>query len=123
MKPDWIKFRYMNIKALDVFSNLITDSLAFDKCKLDASMISVMGDVKKLQIISCDMSGELQLPVSLEELHLIYTLEDVEELKAINLGDIKELTISGDIVSTPEGKEYINELKKTIKIKTVGPTL
>lgn len=131
LNPDWIKFKYLQINDLSVFNKIKTDSIAFDKCKLDTSVLDNMNQVntgiKKLQIISCDLTGKLSFSnfKNLEELQVIYTLDTFAELVDLteNLG-IKKLVISGDLVKDKESKEQINQVRKRgIKVDIVGPVI
>jgi len=130
LNPDWIKFKFIKINDLTQFNSIETDSIAFDKCSLSTNIINnwpSSDKIKKLQIVSCDVTGglvSLSNFTNLEELHLIYTLDDYQDVIEI-IKDIKlnKLVISGDLMSG-EGKKYFNELKsKGIKIETVGPVI
>lgn len=131
INADWVKFRFMKINNLNPFSDIITNSLSFDKCYLLDNIFSVVPkSVKKLRFLSTDIKPEL-LDLSnfkdLTELHLIYTLDNFDELKTIieNNKDnkLEKLVISGDLFSTKESKEYLKELKKNKKIEIEGPIL
>jgi hypothetical protein len=131
LNPDWVKFKYLNIKTLSNFDKIKTDSIAFDKCKLDTSVLDEMNkvnpNIKKLQIISCDLTGSLGFSQfqNLEELHIVYTLDTIEELKDLteNL-KIKKLVLSGDLIRDKEAKAQVNQLRKNgIKIDIVGPVI
>jgi len=131
LNPDWIKFKYLTIKTLRNFNKIKTDSIAFDKCKLDTSVLDEMNtvnpNIKKLQIISCDLTGELGFSQfeNLEELHIVYTLDTIEELKDLteNL-KIKKLVLSGDLVRDKEAKAQINQVRQRgIKVDIVGPVI
>lgn len=124
LSPDWIKFKFIDIKTLKDF-DIETDSYAFDKCKLDQSVledIKLKGNLKNLQFISCELSQiDLSIFDTLEELHLVYSIED-EDLNDI-IGDInlKKLVISGDLMSNTDNKNYVSDLKrKGIKVEVVG---
>jgi len=128
--PDWIKFKFMKINSLSVFEKMKTESIAFDKCKFNASILedlSNISDISKLQIISCDIMGDIRLDKysKLEELHLIYTLDDIEDLdKSIRgLENLKKLVISGDLITNKSDKEFISSLKKKMKVEIVGPVI
>ena len=131
LTPDWIKFKYISINSLANFDKIKTDAIAFDKCKFNTSVLEEMNksnpNIKKLQIISCDLVGDLSFSQfkNLEELQVIYTLDTFEELKDLteNLG-IKKLVISGDLVKDKESKEQINLVRKQgIKVEIVGPVI
>jgi len=131
LNPDWIKFKYLTIKTLRNFNKIKTDSIAFDKCKLDTSVLDEMNtvnaNIKKLQIVSCDLTGELGFSQfkKLEELHIVYTLDTIEELKDLteNLG-IKKLVLSGDLIKDKESKIQVNQLRQRgIKVEIVGPVI
>ncbi len=131
LNPDWIKFKYLTINTLSNFDKVKTDSIAFDKCKLDTSVLDEMNkinpDIKKLQIVSCDLTGALAFSAfkKLEELQIIYTLDTIDELKDLteNLG-IKKLVISGDLIKGKESKEQLNQVRKRgIKVEIVGPVI
>lgn len=122
---DWVKFRYLSINSLDIFKNLNTTSYSFDKCKISNDLIKELPDnIKKLQIISCDISEINLNNIKLDELHLIYTLDSIDELvKCIENIDVKILTISGDLAGK-ENKSILNSIKsKGVKIKIVGPVI
>jgi hypothetical protein len=126
MQPDWIKFKFLSIKDLSVFKNLKSDSYAFDKCEFKGDILSSLPeDVKKLQLISCDTSVlNLSSMKDLDELHLIYTMNDEDLIPTIRGLKIKKLCISGDLLSLSENKSYINDLKKQgVKIEIVGPII
>lgn len=131
LSPDWIKFKYLTINSLTNFDKIKTDAIAFDKCKLDTSVLEEMNNsnpnIKKIQIISCDLTGSLGFSQfkNLEELQIVYTLDTFAELKDLteNLG-IKKLVISGDLVKDKESKEQINQVRKRgIKVEIVGPVI
>jgi hypothetical protein len=131
LNPDWVKFKYLNIKTLSNFDKIKTDSIAFDKCKLDTSVLDEMNkvnpNIKKLQIISCDLTGSLGFSQfqNLEELHIVYTLDTIEELKDLTKNlKIKKLVLSGDLIRDKEAKAQVNQLRKNgIKIDIVGPVI
>jgi hypothetical protein len=124
---EWVKFKNLKIKTLNGFENIKTDSISFDKCKFDSSLFesisSVNPDIKKLQLVSCDVDNlQISSLTNLEELHLIFTIDSLEDVREILLnGNIKKLVISGDLATN---KPLISELKKRgIKIETVGPVI
>ncbi len=131
LNPDWIKFKYLTINTLTNFDKLKTDSIAFDKCQFNTKILdeinSINPEIKKLQIVSCDISGELNLTgfKNLEELHFIYALDDLAQLKDLteNL-KVKKLVLSGDLIKDKESKAYINSLKQRgMKVEIVGPVI
>lgn len=131
LNPDWVKFKYLVIKTLSNFDKIKTDSIAFDKCKLDTSVLDEMNkvnpNIKKLQILSCDLTGELGFSQfeNLEELHIVYTLDTIEELRDLteNL-KIKKLVLSGDLIRDKEAKAQINQVRQQgIKVEIVGPVI
>jgi hypothetical protein len=90
-------------------------------------MNKVNPNIKKLQIVSCDLTGELGFSQfeKLEELHIVYTLDTIEELKDLteNLG-IKKLVLSGDLIRDKEAKAQINQVRQRgIKVEIVGPVI
>jgi hypothetical protein len=122
---EWVKFKYMIINSFEPFKSIKTDSLSFDRCKFDAKILQDL-ELKKLQIISCDLKGDLDLSIfkNLEELHLIYTLDELEYLKnAIEGTNLKKLVVSGDLFTSKEGKDYLKSLKNEIKVELVGPLI
>jgi hypothetical protein len=131
LNPDWVKFKYLTINTLSNFDKIKTDSIAFDKCKLDTSVLDEMNksnpNIKKLQIVSCDLTGELGFSQfeNLEELHIVYTLDTIEELRDLteNL-KIKKLVLSGDLIRDKEAKAQINQVRQRgIKVEIVGPVI
>lgn len=124
---EWVKFKNLKIKTLNGFENIKTDSISFDKCKFDSTLFesisSVNPDIKKLQLVSCDVDNlQISSLTNLEELHLIFTIDSLEDVKEMLLnGNIKKLVISGDLATN---KSLISDLrKKGIKIETVGPVI
>ncbi len=131
LNPEWVKFKFLTINTLEEFNRIKTDSIAFDKCKFNTKIFEDINksnpDIKKLQIISCDVSGDMNLSQfkKLEELHVIYTIDSLGELKDLteNLS-IKRLVLSGDLIKDKSSKEYIQVIrKKGIKIEIVGPVI
>jgi len=131
LNPDWVKFKYLTINSLSNFDKIKTSSIAFDKCKLDTSVLEEMNkinpNITKLQIVSCDLTGELAFSEfkNLEELHIIYTLDTIEELRKLteNL-KIKKLVLSGDLIKNKESKAQINQVRQRgIKVDIVGPVI
>ena len=128
---DWVKFKMLNIKSLENFEKIKTDSIAFDKCKFNTSIIDQIYNfnpgVKKLQLISCDLSGDLSFSKfsDLEELHLIYTLDNPEDLiLAVSNLKLKSLIISGDLTNSKEVKSLIGRLKSGgCKVEIKGPQI
>jgi hypothetical protein len=126
MTPDWIKFKFLNIKDLSDFKNLKTSSIAFDKCKFSGSVLDIFKDeLEKLQLISCDISNiNISELKNLKELHLIYTCDEDEFIDTVSPLSIKKLVISGDLLSKKDNKLFVNKLKSMgIKIEIVGPVL
>lgn len=128
MNIDWIKFKYLTIDTISNFSNINSKSIAFDKCKFSSSIFddSSMNDIKKLQIVSCDVTGDINLSSfkNLEEVQFIYTFDSFEPIPKILEGtNIKKLVISGDL-SNSVSKPLINSLRKrNIKVEIVGPVI
>ncbi len=128
---EWIKFKFIKIKTLTGFQNVKTDSIAFDKCKFDTNIfeeiLSINPNIKKLQILSCDMTGDLHLSkfTELEELQIIYTLDSLMDMKeAFTNLNIKKLVISGDLIVDKQTKDYISELRRGgLKVEIVGPQI
>jgi aspartate carbamoyltransferase catalytic subunit len=61
---------------------------------------------------------------NLEELHLVYTINDEELIPIVQNMNLKKLVISGDLLSTKENKSLLNDLKKKgVKIEIVGPVI
>jgi hypothetical protein len=120
---DWVKFKFIDIKTLKDFK-IKTSSFAFDKCKISQSVleeIKGMG-VSKLQFISCELE-EIDLSIfgTLDELYIIYTLDD----KTLSdfIGDLKinKLVISGDLMSDKDNKKYLSALRKNgVKVEVEG---
>ena len=123
---DWIKFKFMSLSSLDSFSRIKMDSIAFDKCKFDSTLLKDLAnkDIKKLQILSCDISGGIDVSMfdKLEELQIIYTLNSIDDIDLDSL-NIKKLVLSGDIV-TKDSKVKINKLKQRgVKVEIIGPVI
>ena len=131
LNPDWIKFKFLTINTLNNFEKIKTDSIAFDKCKFNSNLFddinSINPNIKKLQIISCDLEGQIDFSniKNLEELHMIYTLDNIDELKDLSENlNIKKLVLSGDLIKDKECKKYINSLKqKGMRVEIVGPII
>ena len=126
LTPEWVKFKFINIKTAEPFKNIKVKSLAFDKCKLNNNVLRSFKDelgLNKIQINACTISDlNLSELGELEELHLIYTLDPSDFSKAIEGLKVKSLHLSGDLVS--ENKELIKSLKsKGVKIQIVGPVI
>ena len=126
MEPDWIKFRYMKLNTLQDFSQIKTESLAFDKCQIKKVVFDTLPEgVKNLQLISCETDGvDFSKLENIQELHLVYTINDEELIPSVRGLNLKKLVISGDLLSLSENKSFINDLKKKgVKIEIVGPVI
>lgn len=126
MEPDWIKFKYMKLNTLKDFSQIKTESLAFDKCQIKKVVFDTLpSNVKKLQLISCETEGvDFSTLKEIEELHLVYTINDEELIPTVTGLNLKKLVVSGDLLSLSENKTFINNLKKKgVKIEIVGPII
>jgi hypothetical protein len=118
--PNRCQFRITGFKQ-----KLYKYHLIENKMILDEYIQTSYENIKKLQIISCDANNfDLSTFKNLEELHLIYTLDSLEELsKTIDPLNLSKLVISGDLVSGKEGKSFINELKRKMKVEIIGPVI
>ena len=128
--PDWIKFKYITISTLEPFSNLLTKSIAFDKCKFDGSVIDTIQDAKsqleKLQFISCDINNTVSFKRfrKLKELHLIFSLDSIDQILRGLPAGLEKLVISTDLLQTPVDKQKLAKLKESgLKIETIGPKI
>jgi hypothetical protein len=127
LNPNWIKFKFLKLNSADAFSNIKTNSLAFEKCQLNSDVLQqfckAFGEIKKLQFVNCNLdSVDFNNLGDLDELHLIFTLKSNQlESKLQNL-NFKKLVISTDVANA--NKKFINSLKaKGKKIETVGPNI
>lgn len=126
LKLEWIKFKFINIADLSGFDKLKSDSIAFDKCKITNDSVREFcagKQIKRLQLTSCDIDDLDLSGLNIDELQLLYTVDD--SLQSA-LGDAKfnKLVVSGDLMVNKENKEFLNELKrKGIKIETTGLVL
>jgi hypothetical protein len=131
LTPEWIKFKFIKINDMNVFDKVKSDAIAFDKCKFNVDILGQLAknneNLKRLQITSCDVTGAIDLSIftKLEELHLVYTLDSVEELKTmISEVKLKKLLISGDLAGSKEAKSLLGALKsKGLKVEIVGPVI
>ena len=131
LNPDWIKFKFLTIHSLNNFDKVKTDSIGFDKCKFNSRIFddinNINPNIKKLQIVSCDLEGPINISIfeNLEELHMIYTLDNIDELKDLSENlKVKKLVLSGDLIKDKECKKYINSLKqKGMRVEIVGPII
>jgi hypothetical protein len=125
-----IIFRYMTINNLDIFNQLNTHKIGFDKCELKTGDIGVgkLENIKSVRLLSCDLDiNKLNFDEfkNLNELELIYTMDNIDEVIEIvdKLDNLKKLTISTDLIQDKESKEKLKELRKKVNIKTEGPKI
>lgn len=131
LELEWIKFKFLNLKNMEEFKKIKTDSIAFDKCKFQTVILDQLAqfnpDIKKIQINSCDVSGELDFSnfKKLEELHLVYTIDDSQQLlKILETCKLKKLIISGDISADKVTKNLLGDLKKSgCSVEIKGPRI
>ena len=132
LEPDWVKFKLLDIKTLTNFDKIKTTSIAFDKCKLEHSIIdeifNINPNINRIQIVSCDLSIEnvnFSKYEKLEELQLIYTLDDISVLSnMVKDSKIKKLIISGDLIKSKEDKNIVSNIRKSgIKVEVKGPVI
>jgi hypothetical protein len=127
--PDWIKIKFIDIKDFSVFSKIKTNSFAFDKCKMNGSIIEqakkINPTLNKLQIIACEVKDmNLSILGELDELHLVYTIDPSNLESALSGLTVKKLVVSGDLMSDSTSKKVINSLKsKGVKVDVVGPVI
>ena len=120
---EWIKFKFINIADLSGFNNLKSDSIAFDKCKITNDSVREFctgKQIKRLQLTSCDIDDLDLSGLTIDELQLLYTIDNSIESA---LGDAKfnKLVVSGDLMSNKENKDFLAALKrKGIEVKTTG---
>jgi hypothetical protein len=130
LKLEWVKFKYLKLETLNPFSEIKFSAIVFERCKFDNNIFDDIAkntpEIKKIKLISCDNSGVPNFSQfkNLEELHFIYTLDSIEELKqAIEGVNLKKLGISGDLF-TKQNRTFFDSLKsKGIKIEVVGPSI
>jgi hypothetical protein len=131
MDLEWVKFKFLKIKTLNGFDKIKTNQIGFDKCKFNSNILdevnSINPDITKLQVISCDLTGQLTFSQfkNLKELHLIYTLDTLMDMKEALLNlKLNKLVISGDLLSDKQSKELITDIKKSgTKVEIVGPQI
>jgi hypothetical protein len=123
---NWIKFKFLKINHLDIFK-FKTQAYAFDKCRFAEGLVeeikSANPDLQKLSFISCDISKlDLSPFTDLDELELVYTLDDGDKLEdVLKSTKVKTLRVSGDVLSEKENKKFIQDLKKSgTKVEVVG---
>ena len=120
---EWIKFKFINIADLSGFNNLKSDSIAFDKCRITNDSVREFctgKQIKRLQLTSCDIDDLDLSGLTIDELQLLYTIDNSIESA---LGDAKfnKLVVSGDLMSNKENKDFLAALKrKGIEVKTTG---
>lgn len=128
MKPNWIKFKFLNILSFTPFKKIKSESYAFDKCKMNGRVLKSIRknnpDLKKLQLTACDVEGlNLKEAGKLEELQLLYTIDPDQLVKVLEGIEVENLVLSSDLL-TPENKKYISSLKsKGVKVKIIGPKI
>jgi hypothetical protein len=129
LNPKWIKFKFMKINTLSAFESIKSKSFSFDKCKFNNQILVEIKksnpDIEKISLIACEVKGlDLSIFEELEELHLVYTLED-QKLSDVMMGlNLNKLVISTDIMTDSDNKKFISEMKKKgIKVETTGPKI
>ncbi|NBO23055.1 hypothetical protein EBU94_06945, partial [bacterium] len=134
LTPNWVKIKFINILSMKNFSNIQTQSLAFEKCLISNDIFEELNQmkIKKLQFTSCEINNIIsnfdlsKLPL-LEEIQFIYTIDsdefrDFYERNLVEKTNLKKIVLSGDIVS--DNKNIIGKIKqKGIKVETVGPVI
>lgn len=107
--------------------NVSPERVIFEKCILDTGVLSecvVLLGVKSIHLESCDLSktdiSELR-GVELDELGLIYTMDDPSDLRGLIQGiNFHKLVLSGDIMNETN-KVLIKELRDNgKKVEIVG---
>jgi len=126
---EWVKFKYIKINSLSDFK-FKSDSIGFEKCKFNQNVLNQVKtkntELSKLQLVGCDVLGlDLSIFEKLDELELVYCLEEEDKLENIIKGlKLKKLIISGDLMSVPENKKYISSLRKSgVKVEIKGLVL
>jgi len=126
---EWIKFKFINIFSLNNFEKMKSSKWGFDKCKLGKNVLQELvqnnPDIKSLQFVACDLRGiDFSTLKGLNELHLIYTLEDFKIIESLKDLGLKKLVVSGDLMSDAETKKTIQDLRKSgTNVEIKGPQI
>lgn len=123
---EWIKIRFMRLKDLSSFSKITTESIAFDKCEFDGGILSDLKKLKKLRLSGCDVVNfDINILSNLEDLQILYTLDPLDNLRdKIGKLNLKNLEISGDLLSNSDNSKFIKEIKKSgTTVKITGPKI
>lgn len=129
LTPDWVKFKFLNIFSLKNFEKVKSKKVAFDKCKIGPDVLADLmknnPDLKSLQLVASDVKKvDFSVLKGLDELHLIYTLEDSNSIADIKDLGLKKLVISGDLVTSVDTKKIISDLRKSgTKVEIKGPQI
>jgi hypothetical protein len=127
--PNWMKFKFIKINNLEPFKRIITESIAFEKCKINSQAIDDLmkfNDVlKKIQFTACEIKDiDLSKFKHLKEIQFIYSLDTDQLQQTLKGANFDKLVISSDLLSDNENKEFIKELKKQKKIvEIIGPVI
>jgi hypothetical protein len=129
LTPDCVKFKFLNIFSLKNFEKVKSKKVAFDKCKIGPDVLADLmknnPDLKSLQLVASDVKKvDFSVLKGLDELHLIYTLEDSNSIADIKDLGLKKLVISGDLVTSVDTKKIISDLRKSgTKVEIKGPQI
>jgi len=122
---DWIKIKYIKINDLSIFNNFNCDSIIFERCKFDNSLLKELIDnksnINNIGLISCEIDDDLNLSgLDVNKLTLVYTFDGKLRELFENV-KFKELEISGDLMNDKDNKDYINYIKgRGTKVKITG---
>ena len=113
MKPDWIKFKYMELMDLSIFSKLKSDSYGFTKCELNNNLLSGLPETtKKLQLTNCKFTDlDFSSIKDLEELQLLFTMSKQQFISNLSNLKLKKLVVSTDIMDN-QNLAFVKELRK-----------
>ena len=131
MELEWVKFKFLRISNLSGFDKIKTNQIAFDKCKFNSTIFDdinlINPNIEKLQVVSSDLTGNFNFSQfkSLKELHLVYTLDSLMDMKEALLNlNLDKLVVSGDLVSDKDSKDFISTIRnKGTKVEIVGPKI
>jgi hypothetical protein len=121
------KFKYLKLNTLEPFKKIkVKNNLSFDKCFISEVAIHDINNyqVMNLEFISCQLES-FPKDLNVEKLTLLYTLDNINELEYIikSNQNLKEVAISGELVTSKEDKSILNKIKsnfKQVKIKISG---
>jgi hypothetical protein len=118
--PNWMKFKFIKINNLEPFKRIITESIAFEKCKINSQAIDDLmkfnDALKRIQFTACEIKDiDLSKFKHLKEIQFIYSLDTNQLQQALKGVNFDKLVISLTPVFIEKLRVLLHSINETYR--------